>query len=59
MTSSSMAYRYDTDVRSNVLGVTDILQKPVNDMIALVENKETARNALHFFLVSHGILPKA
>ena len=36
----------DTDIRREVLGTTNILQTPVNDVIALVENKEMARNAL-------------
>jgi hypothetical protein len=37
---------YDSDIRREVLGVTNILEKTVNDVIALVENKEMARNAL-------------
>ena len=37
---------YDCDIRREVLGVLDILQKPVNEVVALVENKEMARNAL-------------
>ena len=37
---------YDNDIRREVLGVKDILQKPVNEVIALVENKEMAQNAL-------------
>jgi len=37
---------YDNDIRREVLGVVDILQKPVNEVIALVENKEMARNAM-------------
>ena len=37
---------YDCEIRREVLGVKDILQKPVNDVIALVESKEMARNAL-------------
>ena len=37
---------YDTDIRRETLGTPDILTKPVNDVIALVENKEMARNAL-------------
>ena len=37
---------YDSDIRREVLGVADILQKPVNDVIALIENREMARNAL-------------
>jgi hypothetical protein len=35
----------DSEIRRDVLGSTNILQKPVNDVIALVENKEMARNA--------------
>lgn len=37
---------YDSDIRRDMLGMTDILLKPVNDIIALAENKEMARNAL-------------
>ena len=33
---------YDTDIRREVLGTKDILKKPVNDVISLVENKEMA-----------------
>ena len=36
----------DPDIRRDVLGTKDILTKPINDVIALVENKEIARNAL-------------
>ena len=36
----------DSDIRREVLGTIDILKKPVNDVIAMVENKEMARNAL-------------
>ena len=36
----------DPDIRRDILGITDIITKPVNDVIALVENKEMARNAL-------------
>ncbi|XP_044170488.1 uncharacterized protein LOC122954502 [Acropora millepora] len=36
----------DPGIRREVLGTTNILQTPVNDVIALVENKEMARNAL-------------
>ncbi|CAB4035906.1 Hypothetical predicted protein [Paramuricea clavata] len=36
----------DPDIRREILGTPDILKKPVNDVIALVENKEMARNAL-------------
>ena len=36
----------DPDIRREVLGTLDILTKAVNDVIALVENKEMARNAL-------------
>eukprot|EP00794_Sanderia_malayensis_P015539 gene15539-17124_t len=37
---------YDTDIRREVLGSLDILNKPINDVIALVEQKEMVRNAL-------------
>lgn len=37
---------YDSDIRRGVLGTKAILQKAVNGVIALVENKEMARNAL-------------
>ncbi|KAK2555623.1 hypothetical protein P5673_022644 [Acropora cervicornis] len=36
----------DPHIRREVLGTTNILQTPVNDVIALVENKEMARSAL-------------
>ena len=36
----------DPDIRRDVLGTKDILTKPINDVIALVENKEMARTAL-------------
>ena len=36
----------DPDIRREVLGTKDILKTPVNDVIALVEGKEMARNAL-------------
>ena len=36
----------DPDIRRDVLGTKDLLTKPINDVIALVENKEMARNAL-------------
>jgi hypothetical protein len=36
----------DLDIRREVLGTTNVLQTPVNDVIALVESKEMARNAL-------------
>lgn len=36
----------DHDIRREVLGTVGILQKTVNEVIALVENKEMARNAL-------------
>ncbi|KAJ8335347.1 hypothetical protein SKAU_G00386890 [Synaphobranchus kaupii] len=36
---------HDSDIRRETLGTPDILEKPVNDVIALVENKEMARNA--------------
>ena len=34
------------DIRREVLGVSDILGTAVNEVIALVEGKEMARNAL-------------
>ena len=37
---------YDSDIRRETLGIPDILTKPVNDVVAVVENKEMARNAL-------------
>ena len=37
---------YDTDIRKEVLGIAEILEKPINEFIALVETKEMARNAL-------------
>ena len=37
---------YDPDIRREVLGTADILRHSVNAVIALVENKEMARNAL-------------
>ena len=36
----------DHDIRREILGISDILTKPINNVIALVENKEMARNAL-------------
>ena len=36
---------YDPDICHELLGTPDIIKKPVNDVIALVENKEMARNA--------------
>ena len=36
----------DPDIQREVLGTSGILKKAVNDVIALVENKEMARNAL-------------
>ena len=36
----------DPDIRREVLGTKNVLKTPVNDVIALVENKEMARNAL-------------
>ena len=36
----------DTDIRREVLGTKDVLTKPMNDIVALVEGKEMARNAL-------------
>ena len=37
---------YDSDIRREALGTPDILKLPVNEVVALVENKEMARNAL-------------
>ena len=37
---------YDLDIRRDVLGTRDIIETPVNDVVALVEGKEMARNAL-------------
>ena len=37
---------YDSDIRRETLGVPDILTKPVNDVITVIENKEMARKAL-------------
>ena len=37
---------YDTDITREVLGIAGILEKPINEVIALVETKEMARNAL-------------
>ena len=37
---------YDTDIRKEVLGIAEILEKPITEFIALVETKEMARNAL-------------
>ncbi|XP_048589654.1 uncharacterized protein LOC125573262 [Nematostella vectensis] len=37
---------YDSDIRRETLGITDILTNPINDVIASVESKEMARNAL-------------
>jgi len=36
----------DSDIRREVLGTKDILTKPINDIVALVEGKEMARNTL-------------
>ena len=36
----------DFDIRREILGTTDILTTAVNDVIALVESKEMARNAI-------------
>ena len=36
----------DTDIRREVLGTTDIITTAINDIIALVESKEIARNAI-------------
>ena len=37
----------DTEIRREMLGTADILTKAKNNVIALVENKEMARNATH------------
>ena len=37
---------YDPDIRREILGTTNILDKSVDDVIALVEQKEMVRNAL-------------
>ena len=37
---------YDTDIRREVLRIAGILETPINEIIALVESKEMARNAL-------------
>ena len=37
---------YDTDIRRELLGIAGILETPINEIIALVESKEMARNAL-------------
>ena len=37
---------YDTDIKREALGIAGILEKPINEVIALVETKEMARNAL-------------
>ena len=37
---------YDTDIRREVLVIAGILETPINEVIALVETKEMARNAL-------------
>ena len=37
---------YDTDIRRKILGVTDIINKPINDIVTLVEGEEMARDAL-------------
>ncbi|XP_077359925.1 uncharacterized protein LOC144005545 [Festucalex cinctus] len=36
---------YDSDIRRATLGISDVLRKPVNDVIALVESREMARDA--------------
>ena len=36
----------DSDIRREVLGTKDIITKPINDIVALVEGKEMPRNAL-------------
>jgi len=42
----------DLDIRREMLGTEDILEISVNDVIALVENKEIARNAFPLSAVS-------
>ena len=37
---------FDFDIRREILGTADILTTAVNDVIALVESKEMARNAI-------------
>ena len=37
---------YDPDIRREILGTTNILDKPFNDVIALLVQKEMVRNAL-------------
>ncbi|XP_048576277.1 uncharacterized protein LOC125557593 [Nematostella vectensis] len=37
---------YDNEIRREVLGIDGILEKPINQVIAVVESKEMARNAL-------------
>ena len=36
---------YDADIRREMYGIDQILQQPVNDVIAMVEKKEMARDA--------------
>ena len=40
---------YDSDIRREVLGTHSILDKPVNDVVALVENKDGAPSPRHLF----------
>ena len=37
---------YDVEIRRDILSTPDILNKSTNDIISLVEAKETARNAM-------------
>ena len=37
---------YDTDIRRKILGLTDVINKPINDIVTLVEGEEMARDAL-------------
>ena len=37
---------YDLDIRREVLGIDKVLQKSTNEIISLIETRETARNAL-------------
>ena len=43
---------YDTDIRREMLGQKDLLQLPINDVVALVETREMARNAQPSSVVS-------
>ena len=43
---------FEPDIRHEILGTLDILKKPVNDVVALMENKEVAQNALSLSTLS-------